>query len=139
MYMYVYERGCGQQCPTVGPRLRVFYIKLHNILLDIGVKRFVDISKWTAFAVSLVLTVGHVVEYMVFMESPSTMVYYNFFVNQRTQLEEFGAIFDQGPFCEHNKKISAQLLLCFCWSFSELLCAFSKYSFGTLRKYKKKM
>ena len=61
----------------------MFYIKLHNILLDIGVNRFVNVSKWMAFAVSLILTVGHVVEYM-FFKSPSTMVYYSFFINQRS-------------------------------------------------------
>ena len=62
---------------------RVFYIKLHNILLEIGVERFVNISKWMALAISLVLTVGHIVEYM-FFKSPSTMVYYSFFINQRS-------------------------------------------------------
>ena len=62
---------------------RVFYIKLHNILLDIGVNKFVNVSKWMAFAVSLILTVGHVVEYM-FFKSPTTMVYYSFFINQRS-------------------------------------------------------
>ena len=62
---------------------RVFYIKLQNILLEIGVNRFVNFSKWMAFTISLVLTIGHVVEYM-FFKSPSTMVYYSFFINQRS-------------------------------------------------------
>ena len=62
---------------------RVFYIKLQNILLEIGVNRFVNFCKWMAFTISLVLTVGHVVEYM-FFKSPSTMVYYSFFINQRS-------------------------------------------------------
>ena len=62
---------------------RVFYVKLHNILLEIGVNRFVNFSKWMAFTISLVLTIGHVVEYM-FFKSPSTMVYYSFFINQRS-------------------------------------------------------
>ena len=45
--------------------------------------RFVNFSKWMAFTISLVLTIGHVVEYM-FFKSPSTMVYYSFFINQRS-------------------------------------------------------
>ena len=61
--------------------------------MDIGIKTFVAVSKWSVFVLSLVFTVGHVVEYFFFL-NPSFMVYYSYFTELSTTVRDLEAIFD---------------------------------------------
>ena len=69
------------------------YVKFHNFLLDVGVRRFVSCAKWSGFTISSVITVGHFIEH-IFSVHPSNMVYYSYFKDQRAEIVEFEAIFD---------------------------------------------
>ena len=72
---------------------RVMYVKCHNFLLDVGVQRFVSCTKWSAFAISLTFTVGHITEHLVSV-NPSNMVFYSYFKDQKTEIVEFEAVVD---------------------------------------------
>ena len=69
------------------------YVKCHSFLLEIGVQRFVNCTKWSAFALSLTFTVGHITEHL-FSVNPSNMVFYSYFKDQKTEIVEFEAIVD---------------------------------------------
>ena len=42
--------------------VRVLYIKFHHLLIEVGVNRFVSVSKWTIFLLVFTITLGHVIE-----------------------------------------------------------------------------
>ena len=69
-------------------------MKFHNFLLVVGVRRFVSCAKWSGFTISCVITLGHFIEHL-FSVHPSNMVYYSYFKDQRAEIVEFEAIFDQ--------------------------------------------
>ena len=71
----------------------MLYIKYHHLLLEVGVRRFVTISKWSVFSISCGFTLGHIVEHL-FSINPSNMVFYSYFKDQRSEIVEFEAIFD---------------------------------------------
>ena len=72
---------------------RVAYIRCHNFLQYIGVRRVVSVSKWLGFVVSLILTLGHTFEY-VFLGKVSDLVYCSYFTKLNTKLAEVTAYFD---------------------------------------------
>ena len=51
------------------------------------------ISKWSVFAISCGFTLGHVAEHL-FSVNPSNMVFYSYFKEQRSEIVEFEAVFD---------------------------------------------
>ena len=64
---------------------RVVYIRCHNFLLQIGVSRFVNVSKWFGFVVSLILTLGHTFENCL-LGKAGNLVYYSYFTELNTEL-----------------------------------------------------
>ena len=69
------------------------YVKCHNILLYIGVKRFVCCTKWSAFTISFIFTLAQLTEHLISV-NPSNMVFYSYFKDQKTEIVEFEAIVD---------------------------------------------
>ena len=69
------------------------YVKCHNILLCVGVERFVSCTKWSAFTISLFFTLGQLTEHLISV-NPSNMVFYSYFKDQKTEIVEFEAIVD---------------------------------------------
>ena len=63
------------------------YIRCHNFLLHIGVSRFVNVSKWLGFVVSLIVTLGHTFEH-VFLGKVGDLVYCSYFTELNTELAE---------------------------------------------------
>ena len=69
------------------------YIRCHNFLLHIGVSRFVNVSKWLGFVISLILTLGHTFENGLFGKV-GNLVYCSYFTKLNTKLAEVTAYFD---------------------------------------------
>ena len=69
------------------------YIKCHNFLLCIGVSRFVNFGKWFGFVVSLILTLGHIIEHIC-RGKLDDLVYGSYFTKLNTQLAEVTCYFD---------------------------------------------
>ena len=72
---------------------RVFYIRCHNLLVCIGVSRFVNGCKWLGFGISLILTLGHIIEH-IHDGNMEDMVYYEYFLNRKTTVTETPSYFD---------------------------------------------
>ena len=73
--------------------VRVLYIKSHNLLIEVGVNRFVTIAKWAIFSLVFTITLGHIIE-TYFFRNPSSMVFYAFCTDLAPGLEDFESIFD---------------------------------------------
>ena len=71
---------------------RVVYIKCHNFLLCIGVSRFVNTCKWFGFVISLILTLGHIIEHIC-LGKLDDLVYSSYFTKLNTQLAEITCYF----------------------------------------------